>query len=90
MVKGTLSHINSVLHSLTSTGWPDIIVVTYTVRWSHAQRDAVDGVSWDLGICFLPTNPEDHKGVGGYGGRGVQRFTQPALRATPVQFNCYL
>lgn len=62
----------------------------FTVRWSHAERDAVDGVCRDFGICFLPTNPEDHKGLGGDGGRGVQGFTQPALRATLVQFNCYL
>lgn len=50
----------------------------------------MNGVCWDFGICFLPADPEDHKGVGGDGGGGVQRFTQPALGSTLVHFNCYL
>lgn len=57
---------------------------------SHAERDAVDGISGDFGIGLLPTDPEDHKGVGRNGGGGVDGFPQPALRATPVEFHRYL
>lgn len=57
---------------------------------SHAERDAVDGISWDFGIGLLPTDPEDHKGVGRNGGGGVDGFPQPSLRATPVEFHRYL
>lgn len=57
---------------------------------SYAERDAADGVRRDFGICFLPADPEDHRGVGGDGGGGVQGFTQPALRSALVHFNGYL
>lgn len=50
----------------------------------------MDGISWDFGVCLLPTDPEAHKGVGRNGGGGVDGFTQPALRSTLVEFNCYL
>lgn len=54
---------------------------------SHAECDAANGVCWDLGVCFLPADPEHHRGVGGDGGGGVQGFAQPALRPTLVHFN---
>lgn len=57
---------------------------------SHAKRDGVDGISWDFGVRLLPTDPEDHKGVGRNGGGGVDAFTQPALGSTLVEFHCYL
>lgn len=50
----------------------------------------MNGVCWDFGICFLPADPEDHRGAGGDGGGGVQGLTQPALRAALVHFNRYL
>lgn len=50
----------------------------------------MDGISWDFGVCLLPADPEDHKGVGRNGGGGVDAFTQPALRSTLVEFNGYL
>lgn len=56
----------------------------------YAECDAVNGVGWDFSIRFLPTDPEDHKGVGWDGGGGAQGFTQPAMRSTLVHFNCYL
>lgn len=57
---------------------------------SHAERDAVDGISRDFGVGLLPTDPEDHKGVGRNGGGGVDGFPQPALRSTLVEFHRYL
>lgn len=57
---------------------------------SYAECDAVNGVCWDFGIFFLPTDLEDHKGVGWDGGGGAQGFTQPAMRSTLIHFNCYL
>lgn len=57
---------------------------------SHAERDAVDGVGRDPRICLVPAHPEDHKGVGGDGGGGVEGFTQPTPRATLVQSDRHL
>lgn len=57
---------------------------------SHAERDAVDGVGRDPGVCFLPAHPEDHKGVGRDGGGGVEGFTQPTPRATLVHSDRHL
>lgn len=59
----------------------------YTDTRSHAECDAVNGVRWDFGVCFLPADPEHHEGVGGDGSGGVQGFTQPALRSTLVHFD---
>lgn len=50
----------------------------------------MDGIGWDFGVCLLPADPEDHKSVGRNGGGGAEGFTQPALRSTLVEFNCYL
>jgi len=57
---------------------------------SYAECDAVNGVRWDFGICFLAADPEEHKGVWRYGCGGIQGFTQPSVRATLEHFNCYL
>lgn len=54
---------------------------------SHAERDAADGVGWDFGVHLLAADPEDHAGVGGDGGGGVEGLAQPALRSTLVHFN---
>lgn len=61
-----------------------------TPQPSHAERDAVDGAGRDPGICFVPADPEDHKGVGGDGGGGVEGFAQPAPRAALVHSDRHL
>lgn len=50
----------------------------------------MDAISRDFSVGLLPTDPEDHEGVGRNGGGGVDRFPQPALRAALVEFHCYL
>lgn len=50
----------------------------------------MDGAGGDPGIRFLPADPEDHKGVGGDGGGGVEGFAQPAPRATLVHSDRHL
>lgn len=57
---------------------------------SYAECDAANAVCWNFGVCFLPADPEEHKGVGGDGGGGVQGLTQPAGRATLVHFHYHL
>lgn len=50
----------------------------------------MNGVGWDLGICFLPADPEKHMGVGGDGGGGTQGLAQPAVSSTLVHLHGYL
>lgn len=50
----------------------------------------MDAISWDFGVCLLPPDPEDHKGVGRNGGGGADGSTQPAPRSTLVERHYYL
>lgn len=61
---------------LNASSFPQRHVVTaipFIDRYtpSVAECDAVNGVCWDFGICFLPADSEDHRGVGGDSCGGV-------------------
>lgn len=50
----------------------------------------MNSVRWDFGINILAIDSEDHEGVWRDDDGGIQGFSQPAVRASFVHFNCYL